>query len=135
MKEFLQILKRFVPPYKKYLILNVIFNILSAVLNIFSFTLIIPILQILFKLSKTVYKFIPWDANLGFKEIAVNNFYYYITDMIKIYGGSSTLLILGLFLAFMTFLKTGAYFLSSATMIPIRQVLLEIYEISYILKY
>lgn len=120
MKEFLQILKRFVPPYKKYLILNVIFNILSAVLNIFSFTLIIPILQILFKLSKTVYKFIPWDANLGFKEIAVNNFYYYITDMIKIYGGSSTLLILGLFLAFMTFLKTGAYFLSSATMIPIR---------------
>lgn len=121
MKEFIKILVRFVPPYKKYLILNVLFNILSAVLNIFSFTLIIPILQILFKISKTVYKFIPWDtASLSFKEIAVNNFYYYITDMIKIYGGSSTLLILGLFLALMTFLKTGAYFLSSATMIPIR---------------
>lgn len=120
MKEFLQILKRFVPPYKKYLILNVIFNILSAVLNIFSFTLIIPILQILFKLSKTVYKFIPWDAHLSFKQIVVNNFYYYITDMIIVYGGSTTLLILGLFLAIMTFLKTGAYFLSSATMIPIR---------------
>lgn len=120
MKEFLEILKRFVPPYKKYLILNVLFNIISAVLNIFSFTLIIPILQILFKLSKTVYKFIPWDANVSFKEIVTNNFYYYITDMIKVYGGSSTLLILGLFLAIMTFLKTSAYFLSSATMIPIR---------------
>lgn len=120
MKEFLQILKRFVPPYKKYLMFNVLFNILSAVLNIFSFTLIIPILQILFKISKAAYKFIPWDANLSFKEIAINNLYYYITEMIKVQGGSNTLLILGLFFALMTFLKTGAYFLSSATMIPIR---------------
>ena len=120
MKEFIQILKRFIPPYKKYLILNILFNILSAILNIFSFSLIIPILQILFKLSNQVYKFIPWSANMSFKNIVVNNFYYYVTDLIKVYGGSKTLLILGLFLAAMTLLKTGAYILTFATIIPIR---------------
>lgn len=120
MKEFIRILKRFVPPYKKFLILNIFFNILSAILNIFSFSLIIPILQILFKLSNQVYKFIPWDASMSFKNIVINNFYYYVSEMIKVYGGSKTLLILGLFLALMTFLKTGAYILSFATIIPIR---------------
>ncbi len=120
MKEFIRVLIRFVPPYKKYLILNILFNILSAILNIFSFTLIMPILQILFKLSKTVYVFIPWDAHMGFKDIAINNFYYYVTELIKTYGGSTTLLILGLFLAVMTLFKTGTYFFSSATMIPLR---------------
>lgn len=120
MKEFIHILRRFIPPYKKFLILNILFNILSAILNIFSFSLIIPILQILFKLSNQVYKFIPWDANMSFKNIIVNNFYYYITDMIKVYGGSKTLLILGLFLAVMTLFKTGAYILTFATIIPIR---------------
>ncbi len=120
MKEFIHILRRFIPPYKKYLILNIFFNILSAILNIFSFTLIIPILQILFKLSNQVYKFIPWDADMSFKNIALNNFYYYVTDLIKVYGGSKTLLILGVFLSVMTLMKTGAYILSFATIIPIR---------------
>lgn len=120
MKEFFKILKRFVPPYKKYLVLTVVFNILSAVLNIFSFSLIIPILQILFKLSADTYTYIPWDSGLGLKEIAVNNFYYYVTNLIGEYGESTTLLILGLFLSVMTFFKTGCYFLSSATVIPIR---------------
>ncbi len=120
MKEFIRILIRFVPPYKKYLILSTIFNILSAVLNIFSFTLIMPILEILFKMNTKVYAFIPWSADKGIKDIAINNFYYYVTDLIKSYGASTALLILGLFLAIMTFLKTGAYFLSSSTMIPIR---------------
>ncbi len=121
MKDFLLVLKRFVPPYKRYLVLTVVLNILSAVLNVFSFTLLIPILQILFKLDNQVYSFIPWDTpGMGLKEIAVNNFYYSVTDLIAVYGASLTLLILGLFLAFMTLLKTGAYFLSSATMIPIR---------------
>lgn len=120
MKEFFKILKRFVPPYKKYLVLTVMFNILSAVLNIFSFSLIIPILQILFKLSSATYTYIPWDSGLGLKEIAVNNFYYYVTNLIGEYGESTTLLILGLFLSVMTFFKTGCYFLSSATVIPIR---------------
>ena len=120
MKEFVQVLRRFVPPYKKYLILHVIFNILSALLNIFSFMLIVPILQILFKMQEADYSFIPWDAEGSIKDIAINNFYYYVTQLIEIHGASTTLLFLGLFLAFMTFLKTASYFLSSATMIPIR---------------
>lgn len=121
MKDFLQILRRFVPPYKKFLILNVVLNILSALLNVFSFTLLVPILQILFKLDSNVYTFIPWDtAGESFKTIFMNNAYYYITQLISYYGGSTTLLILGLFLALMTFLKTASYYFSSATMIPIR---------------
>ena len=115
MKDFIQVLKRFVPPYKKYLILHVIFNILSAVLNVFSFMLIVPILQILFKMEEANYSFIAWDADLSFKDIAVNNFYYYVTQLIELYGASTTLLLLGLFLAVMTFFKTSCYFLSSAT--------------------
>lgn len=121
MKEFLRILRRFVPPYKKYLALTVVFNILSAVLNIFSFTLLIPILQILFQMNEgQTYTFMAWDGDGSLKEIAVNNFYYYVTVLIAEQGASNTLLILGLFLALMTGLKTGAYFLSSATIIPIR---------------
>lgn len=121
MKEFFRILTRFIPPYKKFLFLTVFFNLLSAVLNIFSFMFIVPILQILFEMDNNVYEFIPWDcADMGMKDIALNNFYYYVTEMIQSQGASTTLLILGLFLAFMTMLKTGAYFLSSATIIPIR---------------
>ncbi len=120
MKEFFQILRRFVPPYKKFLIFNILSNVLSAILNIFSFSLIIPILQILFKLSDQVYKFIPWDADMSMKKIALNNFYYYVTELIKTYGPSKTLLILGLFLSIMTFMKTGTYILTFATIIPIR---------------
>lgn len=121
MKDFLLVLKRFVPPYKKYLVLTIFLNILSAILNVFSFTLLIPILQILFKLDNKVYEFIPWDTvDVSLKDIAINNFYYSITELISYYGASLTLLILGLFLALMTMLKTGSYFLSSATMIPIR---------------
>src|SRR5574344_493605 len=120
MKEFLQILRRFLPPYRKYLFLTVFFNLLSAILNVFSFTLIIPILQILFQMQKGSYAFMPWNGPESLKDIAINNFYYYVTRMIEYYGSSTTLLILGLFLAFMTFLKTSAYFLSSATIIPIR---------------
>lgn len=121
MKEFIRVLRRFVPPYKKFLFLSILFNILSAILNVFSFTLIIPILQILFKMTEVHYSYIAWtDPTVGLKDIAINNFYYYITDLINQYGQSTTLLILGIFLAIMTFLKTGCYFLSSATMIPIR---------------
>ena len=121
MKDFLLVLKRFVPPYKKYLALTILLNILSAVLNVFSFTLLIPILQILFKIDTKAYEYIPWGTEgVGMKDIAVNNFYYSVTELIANYGASLTLLILGIFLAFMTMLKTGSYFLSSATMIPIR---------------
>ena len=121
MKEFIQILRRFVPPYKRYLILHVVFNLLSAILNIFSFALIVPILQILFKMNEATYSFIPWDStNVSLDDIAINNFYYYINSLIETQGASTTLLLLGLFLSFMTFLKTGSYFFSSAMIIPIR---------------
>lgn len=121
MKEFLQVLRRFVPPYKKYLALSVIFNILSAVLNIFSFMTIMPILQILFKTgdATSVTTLAAWDwGNL--KESLTNFGEYYVGRLIAEFGPSYTLLVIGLFLAFATFLKTGAYFLSSATIIPIR---------------
>ena len=123
MKEFLQILRRFVPPYKKYLGLSILFNILSAVLNIFSFAALIPILQILFQVDGGIRAndYMEWDGTLGsIKEVATNNLYYYIQEFIVAHSASTALLVIGLFLAFMTFLKTGAYFLSSATIIPIR---------------
>lgn len=121
MKEFFQLLRRFVPPYRKNLIGALFLNLLSAILNIFSFTLIIPILQILFKMDTKVYEYMPWDtAGVGMKELVINNFYYYVSDMITSQGASMTLLILGVFLAVMTLLKTFAYFASSAVMIPLR---------------
>ncbi len=113
-------MKRFVAPYKKYLTGAVVLNIFSAVFNIFSFTLIIPILQILFKMDTTVYEFIPWDSGAGMADTLKNNLYYYVTVMIDRFGGSITLLILGLFLGIMTALKTSCYFGSSAVMIPLR---------------
>lgn len=121
MKEFFKILQRFVPPYKRYLILSVMFNILSAVLNIFSFAALIPILQILFNTGDTtkVTALMAWD-DASAKEVLSNNVNYYVQSMIGDMGATTTLLIIGLFLALMTFLKTGAYFLSSATIIPIR---------------
>lgn len=121
MKEFLQILRRFIPPYKKYLALTVVFNILSAVLNIFSFAALIPILQILFRTegAGTATELMPWSLD-NLKEVLANNADYYVTQLIGDVGATTTLLLIGLFLAFATFLKTGAYFLSSATIIPIR---------------
>ena len=121
MKEFLQVLRRFIPPYKKFLAWAVGLNILSAVLNVFSFALIVPILQILFKMEGAqTYEFIPWNSALGLADIAQNNFYYYVSQLIETNGASTTLLLLGIFLAVMTLLKTGCYFGSSAVMIPLR---------------
>ena len=121
MKEFLKVLRRFIPPYKKYLALSVLFNILSAVLNIFSFATLIPMLSILFQTDDTARatRLMPVTmANL--KEALMNNMDYYVNQLVGSVGATTTLLIIGLVLAFMTFLKTGAYFLSSATIIPIR---------------
>lgn len=121
MKEFFQVLRRFVPPYKKYLVLTVVFNILSAILNIFSFLAIMPILKILFKIDTTDQHPVLLELGSGdIKDVLTNNMNYYVYQMIDALGASTTLLVIGLFLAFMTFLKTGAYFLSSATIIPIR---------------
>ncbi len=122
MKEFLQVLRRFVPPYKKYLVLSIVFNVLSAVLNIFSFAAIIPILQILFKTNHahTVTTLMPLDGGGDIKEVLSNNLNYYISQLISDFGPTTTLLVIGIFLAVTTFLKTSFYFLSSATIIPIR---------------
>ena len=121
MKEFLQLMRRFVSPYKKYIGWAIVLNVLSAVFNVFSFTLLIPILNILFKTGANtqVYHYMEWDSG-GLKEVAVNNFYYYVTRLIEVYGPSTTLLLIGLFLAFMTMLKTSCYFGSSAVMVPLR---------------
>ncbi len=122
MKEFIQVFRRFVPPYKRYLWASVLFNILSAVLNIFSFAALIPILNILFKVNQVqVTTLMPWPGAIkDLPRVLANNANYYVQVMIDTYGSTTTLLLIGLFLAFMTFLKTAAYFLSSATIMPIR---------------
>ena len=121
MKEFLQILRRFVPPYKKYLVWSVTFNILSALLNIFSFAALIPLLQILFKVNTGIKatQVMAWSDG-SFKDVLANNADYYTQMFIADWGPTTTLLIIGLIMGFMTFLKTGAYFLSSASIIPVR---------------
>lgn len=127
MKDFLRILRRFVPPYKRYLVGNILFNILSAILNLFSFALIIPILQILFKIDKGVYTYMPvvvdwanWDSVKALPEIWKNNFFWFVSDLIEREGGSFTLIILGVFLVVMTFLKVVSMYLAFYMMIPIR---------------
>ena len=121
MKEFMNVLRRFVPPYKKYIVLSIVFNILSALLNIFSFAALIPILQILFKTDDAVKatELMSWsDGSL--QDVAVNNVYYYINHFITDMGSTTTLLFIGLFLIVTTLLKTLAYFLASASVVPIR---------------
>ena len=117
MKDFLRILRRFVPPYKKFMVWNVIFNVLSAILNLFSFALIIPILNILFKISDETYTYTDWKAT---PELLKNNFFWFVSDMIETKGGSFTLIILGVFLIVSTFLKVGTMYMAFYTMIPIR---------------
>ena len=119
MKAFWRVLKRFAAPYKKYLAGSLILNLLSAVFNIFSFALLIPILNILFKMDSTVYEFMPWNG-VPDKEQLMNNFYYYVSQLIERFGGSTALLLLGLIFAGMTVLKTSCYFASSAVMVPLR---------------
>ena len=119
MKEFIQVLRRFVPPYKKYLILNLVFNLLSAVLTLFSFALIIPILEMLFKVKESVYVYMaPGSASM--KDVMINNFYYYTQEAISDWGTSATLAALAGLLVVMTALKTGVQYLSSYFIIPLR---------------
>ena len=119
MKAFWRVLKRFAAPYKRYLGGSLVLNLLSAVFNIFSFALLIPILNILFKMDQTVYEFMPWNG-MPSKEQLMNNFYYGVSQIIDKWGGSTALLLLGLIFAGMTILKTSCYFASSAVMIPLR---------------
>ena len=119
MNEFLQILKRFVPPYKKYLALNIFFNILAAFLTLFSFAIIIPILEMLFKVREASYEYMSVGA-ASLKDVAVNNFYYYTQEAIENCGPTVTLAMLAILLVIMTGLKTGTTFLASYFVIPMR---------------
>lgn len=121
MKEFFGMMRRFVLPYKKYVGLSILLNILSAVTNVFSFTLLIPILDILFQtgVNEKVYEYMEWGS-ASLKDVAVNNFYYYVTLMITEKGPMLTLLVIGVLFAIMTLIKTSCYFASSAVMIPLR---------------
>jgi len=121
MKEFMKVLRRFVWPYKRFVGLSILFNLLSALLNIFSFAALIPILQILFKTGENqeVTTLMAW-GDASFKDVAVNNLYYYINQFIADMGSTTTLLLIGIFLIVTTLLKTIAYFLASASVVPIR---------------
>jgi ATP-binding cassette subfamily B protein/subfamily B ATP-binding cassette protein MsbA len=124
MREFWHVIKRYVAPYKKYLWGSVGLNILSAIFNIFSFSVIIPMLRILFKMNDKVYERISLSlSTMNIKELGngiVNNAYWYIQTLMETRGGTFTLMVLCLFLIVMTLLKTTCYFGSSAVMIPIR---------------
>ena len=121
MKDFLRVMRLYVKPYKLYLVGSLIFNLLSAIPNVLSFVSIIPMLQILFGIDQNRYEFIPWDAaGMSMKDIAVNNMYWYTTELMDEYGAATALLFIGLFLVGATLLKTGCYFASVGIMVPLR---------------
>ena len=119
MKQFWKVIKRYVGPYTGYLGGSVLLNILSAVFNVFSFSLLIPILKILFDTSGKIYELIPWAEVHDFAGFT-NNIYFYVGDWITTYGTSKVLLVLCLAFCAITLVKTSCYFGSSAVMIPIR---------------
>ena len=120
MKDFISILRRFVPPYKHYLALNIFFNILASLLTLFSFATIMPILEMLFKTGNVgEYTYMEWDMS-NIKDVAINNFYYITSQAIEHYGASITILFLGIFLTVTTAMKTGSAYLSSFFLIPLR---------------
>lgn len=119
MNEIWKVIKRFLPPYKRYLVLNIIFNILAAVLTLFSFAVIIPILEMLFQIKTSVYTYMPLDAG-DIKDVCINNFYYYTQESIAYFGASGTLALLAALLVVMTFLKVGVTYMASYVIIPMR---------------
>ena len=119
MKDFLKMMRQYASPYKGYLGASVVLNILSAIFNIFSFAILVPLLNILFKVDNTVYEFIPWDSDLSLKDKAINNFYFYVSDFASTYGATNTLFMLAGVMILFTALKTSCYFGSNAVMIPI----------------
>ena len=119
MKGFWQLLRRFIPPYKKYIVLNVLFNLLTAFLTLFSFALIIPILEMLFGLNTQVYSYMPLGSG-KLDAVLTNNFYYYVQCIIQRYGQSTALASISAALVVMTAFKTGCAYMSAFFMIPIR---------------
>jgi ATP-binding cassette subfamily B protein/subfamily B ATP-binding cassette protein MsbA len=112
-------MRQYAVPYKGYLAGSVVLNILSAVFNIFSFAILVPLLNILFKVDNTVYSFIPWDNAVSFKDKVINNFYFYVSDFAGTHGATTTLFLLAGVMILFTALKTSCYFGSNAVMIPI----------------
>jgi len=119
MNEIWRVIRRFLPPYKRYLALNIVFNILAAVLTLFSFAVIIPILEMLFQIKTAVYSYMPFDAG-DIKDVLINNFYYYTQESIAYFGASGTLALLAALLVVMTFLKVGVTYMASYVIIPMR---------------
>jgi ABC-type multidrug transport system fused ATPase/permease subunit len=121
MNEFFQLLKRFVPPYKKYVVLNILCNILSAVFTVFSFLIVVPILEMLFKVSDHgTYVYMSLGGDASVKEVFLNNFYYFTQQFIINYGEIATLALLAAALVVMTAMKTGVAYLCFYFIIPMR---------------
>lgn len=119
MKDFIQLLRTYASPYKKYLVGSLFLNLLSAVLNVFSFMSIIPMLQLLFGITKVQYAFMPWESS-DLKEAIINNLYFYTQELMAQYGANTTLLLIGAFLVVSTLLKTTSYFAAAAVIVPMR---------------
>ena len=120
MKQFLSIMSRYLRPYRQYLVWSVVLNFVSQWLNVFSFVVLIPILNILFKIDTTVYEYKEWKWDTLNKDLIVNNAYAWVQDLINMHGAFLTLVIMGVALIVMTGLKTAGYFASSAIMVPLR---------------
>ena len=120
LKQFLLLMRRYLNPYRKYLMWSVVINFLSQWMNVFSFVVLIPILNILFKIDQTIYEYQPWDWQHLDKEVITNNGYAYVQELVATHGPFVTLVIMGVALIVMTGLKTFGYFASSAVMIPVR---------------
>lgn len=133
LKQFFSVMGRYLKPYRKYLAWSVVFNILSQLLNVFSFAVLIPILNILFKIDTAVYTYKPWSWAALDKDLVVNNAYAWVQELIAQHGAFMTLVFMGVALVVMTGLKTLGYFASSAIMMPlrtgvVRDIRIEVYE-------
>ena len=120
---FLTLIRRFVPPYRKYMALNILFNLLSTILSLFSFAAIIPVLRILFGLTAVDVQWVDMQTVNGLQETIAalrGNLYFLLNDQIALHGASYVLLLLGLFLVVMTGFKCGAAWLANYYMVPIR---------------
>ena len=113
-------MSRYLKPYRKYLAWSVVINFVSQWMNVFSFAVLIPILNILFKIDTAVYTYKPWTWATLDKDLVVNNAYAWVQQLINTHGAFLTLVYMGLALIVMTGLKTLGYFASSAVMIPLR---------------
>lgn len=133
LKQFLQLMKRYIRPYRKYLVWSVILNFVSQWLNVFSFVTLIPILNILFKVETAHYEYMDFEWNHVTKDILINNGYWYVQEMIATHGAFVTLVFFGLLLIVMTGLKTAGYFASLSVMVPlrtgiVRDIRIEVYK-------